>query len=268
MYQLNPTRLTYCRTVIGAVLTAGLLLTTPAHGQQGTYNPAAPVAPSAAQMDEPLKLIAAAKKVYDGQVKDYSCLFIKKERINGRLQDDNVISMQVRKKPFSVYMLWFAPRESKGQEACYVEGKNGGQMRIHATGLRGAVGFVGIDPNDPRVQKNSRHSITEAGIGHLIELYGQRWQQEKEMGRTVVHIADYDYAKRKCVRVEMLHPYDNRYPFYRSVVYFDKVTTLPIRVENYDWPRQGGTPGGDLLESYSYVQMRLNIGLGDDVFNH
>ena len=51
------------------------------------------------------------------------------------------------------------------------------------------------------------------------------------------------------------------------MVFFDKENRLPIRVENYDWPRAGGTQGGDLLEEYSYADLRLNVGLGDQHFN-
>lgn len=250
----------------GVGITAALLLAEPAWGQQAALA-SPPAARAASPMDGPLQLLADAKASY-ARVTDYSCLFIKQEQVAGRLQEQNVISMQVRVQPFSVYLLWLLPRQFKGQEACYVAGKNGGQMRIHATGLRGAVGFVSIDPNDPRVQQSSRHSITDAGIGHLIEVYGQRWPQEKGLGLTQVRIADYDYAKRKCTRVEMIHPQDNRFLFFRSVVYFDKETHLPIRVENYDWPRPGSMPAGNLVESYSYVQMRINTGLTDAVFNH
>ena len=42
--------------------------------------------------------------------------------------------------------------------------------------------------------------------------------------------------------------------------------TLPIRVENYDWPKNlGGS--GDLLEMYCYVNLRLNPGLAADAFD-
>ena len=60
---------------------------------------------------------------------------------------------------------------------------------------------------------------------------------------------------------------DGHFLYYRDVVYFDKETHLPIRLEFYDWPRQAGDPG-QLLEVYSFANMRLNVGLGDDVFNH
>jgi outer membrane lipoprotein-sorting protein len=53
---------------------------------------------------------------------------------------------------------------------------------------------------------------------------------------------------------------------YRTVVYFDKQTKLPVRFEAYDWPAAGGTPGGEKLECYSYVDVKFNVGLTDAAF--
>jgi hypothetical protein len=225
--------------------------------------------PVASPMDQPVRLILDARQVYQG-LRDYSCVFIKQEQIQGRLQQENVIAMKVRTQPFSVYLRWHAPRSLQGQEVCYVAGRNNGQMRVRSSGLLGAVGFVTLSPTDPRALENSRHTITEAGLGNLIDRYSRGWENERRLNRTYVRIADYEYNKRKCTRVETLHP-DNgggQILFYRSVLYFDKEMRLPIRVENYDWPRQGGDPNGDLVENYSYVDLRLNVGVGEEVFDH
>jgi hypothetical protein len=232
-----------------------------------------PTAPTgqaqASAMDAPLQLIAEARQTYQ-KVTNYTCQFRKRERLHGQLQAENVIAMSVRAKPFSVYMSWQAPAAQLGQEACYVTGANNGMVRVHSTGLLGAVGFVSLDPRDPRCLENSRHAITESGIGNLIERLGKRWELEKRWNRTQVQTAEYDYAKRRCIRVDTTHP-DNRdkvFLFYRTVVYFDKETRLPIRVENYDWPRASGDPKGNLMESYSYVDLRFNVALADATFNH
>ena len=42
---------------------------------------------------------------------------------------------------------------------------------------------------------------------------------------------------------------------------------MPIRIECYDWPKPSGVPG-DLIEVYSFINLKLNVGLGDEVFNH
>jgi hypothetical protein len=220
-------------------------------------------------MDEPLRLLAEARNAYK-EVRDYTCVLVKKERMRGQLQPENVISMKVRCEPFSVYLRWQQPKTMANQEACYVAGKNEGKMRVHAAGLIGVAGWVSLDPTDERAKKNSNHAITEAGIGNLINRFTKSWEREKGLNVTRVRVGEYDYNKRRCVRVEAIHPDNNGGQFvsYRSVLYFDKETHLPIRVETYDWPRQGGSPEGDLMEVYSYVNMKLNVGLGDDAFNY
>jgi hypothetical protein len=220
-------------------------------------------------LDPALHYLYDARQAYQN-VRDYTCLFIKRERVKGVLQPENVTTMKVRTNPFSVYMRWQAPRNLEGQEVCYVAGNNNGMMRVHSTGLLGIAGWVSIDPNDPRALENSRHTILEAGIGNLIDKYIQRWEQQRPAGKTQVKIAEYEFAKRRCIRIEAVCP-DSKpgdcYS-YRGIVYVDKELKLPIRSEAYDWPRQGGTPGGDLLEVFSYVDLKLNVGLGPNDFNY
>jgi hypothetical protein len=228
--------------------------------------PPQPVSP----MDEPLRLIHEAQKAYQN-VHDYTCLLIKRERVNGKLPPDTVMEMKVRTQPFSVYLRWLQPRNEAGQEVCYVAGKNDGKMRVRPKGVFGSfAGFISLDPNDPRARQTSKRSITEAGIGNTIERLARAWAEERRLGVTTqVHVAEYEYNRRRCTRVEIVHP-DNgggHFLYYRDVIYFDKETHLPIRLEFYDWPRQAGEPG-QLVEVYSFANMRLNVGLGDDVFNH
>jgi hypothetical protein len=245
-----------------------LLLALTVAAQQPT--PPAPVPPAPADgnavMDEPLRLMALARQTFQG-VQDYSCVLIKRERIRGQLQPDEIISMKVRNQPFSVYLRWEGPRPKVGQEACFVAGQNNNLLRVHSTGLAGVVGWVSLDPRDPRVLEHSRHSITEAGIGNLLDRYGQRWEEEKKLNVTQVRVGDFVYNNRRCRRVELIHPPGGQFLFYRSMIYFDNETHLPIRVENYDWPRPRGNPDGDLAEVYNYIDLRLNVHLGDETFN-
>jgi hypothetical protein len=239
---------------------------TGANPPQGA-SPPTPAQP-ASPMDYPIRLMAEAQQAFQG-VRDYSCLFVKRERIQGQLGAENLIDMRVRTQPFSVYLHWLGPANLAGQEACYVAGANNGQLRVHSTGLAGAVGFVSVAVNDPRVMQNNRHPITDAGIGHIIDIYGQRWELERRLNKTTVHVGEFQYNQKRCIRVELVRP-DNRggeFYSYRTLMYFDKTTHLPIRVESYDWPKQGGPPGGELFESYSYANLKLNPGVPDAVFN-
>src|SRR5262249_27962160 len=174
-------------------------------------------------LDEPLRLTARAKQVFAG-VRDYTCTLIKQERIEGQLTPVHVVSMMVRNEPFSVYLKWHQPKAQVGQEACYVTGRNGGKMRAKSPGLLGTGGFVSVDPDDPRARKTSNHLITEAGIGNLLKRFETRWTGEYKLNKTQVRIGEYEYNKRRCIRVETIHPENIRGAFlcYRSVLYFDK----------------------------------------------
>ncbi|HEY1860388.1 MAG TPA: DUF1571 domain-containing protein [Gemmataceae bacterium] len=218
--------------------------------------------------DEPLRLIADARKAYQ-EVKDYRCTFIKREYLGGRLQAENVVAMQVRVKPFSVFLDWKAPRDLVGQQACYVAGRNEGMMRVQPTGAAGLLGFMSIDPKDPRVLENSRHAITEAGFGNLIERFGHCYEAARKQGKAEVRIALYEYNRRPCTRIETTYtdPKSAADGIGRSVLYLDKETHMPVRCECYDFPR-GGAHEGELLEVYSYVNVQLNVGLTEEVFKH
>lgn len=250
-------------------LATGILMLSLAGVASGGQAPSAPQEQTESPMDLPLRLIGQAQATYE-RVNDYACLFVKRERLHNQLQPENLVAMRVRTRPFSVDLQWLKPADMSGQEACYVTGRNAGQMRVRSAGLLGTVGFISLDTKDPRVLENSRHSITEAGIGNVISRFGEGWTMERSINKTQVSVAEYDYNKRHCVRVETRHPdnSDRVFLFYRSVVYFDRENNLPIRIENYDWPRKPGDSAGELVESYSYADLKLNINLKDEVFNH
>lgn len=240
-----------------ATLLAGVLTAT-----------ATPSSPAGSMpMDEPLRLLERAQKAFRG-VRDYACDFIKRERIRGELQPHQFMRMKVRTEPFSVHLKWELPKAMAGQEACYVEGKNNGMMRVRPNrGLVSLVGWVSLAPDDLRAMKDSRHTIKEAGLGNLLERFGRGWEEERRLNRTEVKVAMYEYAGRRCRRVETKHPAGSgQFKFYRSVLYFDTEHGLPVRVENYDWPKQDGDTAGELLEVYSYIELRTNVGLTDAAF--
>jgi hypothetical protein len=230
--------------------------------------PAAPLAAAPANpLDQPIAWLQEAKKNHS-RIRDYTCTLGKQERIKGQLQPENVIAFKYRNLPFSVNMRWLAPQKNAKQEVSYVHGWNNGQMRVHAPGLLGGVaGWKSIDPRDPRVMEHSRHTIYEAGIGNLINHTLRNWDMERRVNKTKVHVSEYDYNNRRCLRIETTRPERIQgFYCYRSVLYIDKETKLPVRTENYDWPRAGGPAGGDLLESFSFIDLRFNVGLTDADF--
>lgn len=204
--------------------------------------------------------IKAARETF-ARVRDYQCTFSKRELINGALQDEQVAIMKVRSQPFSVNVKFTAPRTMSGKEASYVVGRHNGKMRAKSGGALGLVGYVTMDPRDPKALRGSRHSITEAGIGNLIDRIATEHAQGQAGGRNVqITFAEVMFNRRSCVRFDVRdNAADGVNRHARTVIYFDKETNLPVRSEAYD-------ARGGLVECFSYTDLRFNVGLTDSAF--
>ncbi|MEL7336994.1 MAG: DUF1571 domain-containing protein, partial [Planctomycetota bacterium] len=72
---------------------------------------------------------------------------------------------------------------------------------------------------------------------------------------------------RVCTVLEVIQP--TRRPdlqFYKAQVYMDDQLNLPIRYVAYDWPKPG-TDKLQVIEEYTYLDVKLNVGLSDRDFD-
>ncbi|MEK6238173.1 MAG: DUF1571 domain-containing protein, partial [Planctomycetales bacterium] len=142
------------------------------------------------------------------KVKDYSYLFIKRERLNGKLGDYQHLEMKLRQKPFSVYANYLKPEAVKGQKALYVDGKNNNRLWAHPAGLRGRlVGTIALDPEGSWALNDNRHPITHAGILYTATGFLSVCREETAYGECEVKF--YPGAKvdgRACTCVQVVHP--------------------------------------------------------------
>ncbi|HLW66481.1 MAG TPA: DUF1571 domain-containing protein [Gemmataceae bacterium] len=201
------------------------------------------------------------------KVRDYQCMFVKQERIDGTLQEEQIALMRVRNQPFSVSLKFQAPKSMAGRGAAYIAGKNNNQLRA-----KGPLGFAtfSLDPHDPKAMLGTRHAITEAGLGHLIdEINAAAQARPKTEGADALRVSinEVQINRKGCVRIDVTDPTaDGKKSHYRSVIYFDKDTNLPIRIENYDRLRANGPATGELVECFTYLDLKFNIGLTDAAF--
>jgi hypothetical protein len=214
------------------------------------------------------QLLGEAKASF-ARVRDYTATVARQERVGGELQPEAFMDVRIRQQPFSVYLKWTSPRHLAGQEAIYVAGRNNNEIRAKGTGILAVAGYVSLPTDDPRVMKKSRHAITESGIGNIIDVISRSYEIERRLPANQVQVsfADYAFQQRPCTRMEVTHLVFNAQLYcYRCVVYFDKALKLPVRVEVYDWPKPNGNPKGELLECYSYINLKFNVGLTDASF--
>lgn len=203
------------------------------------------------------------------QVADYSCTFVKRERVEGELREHEYMFMKVRHQPFSVYMYFLGPAGLRGQEVIYVEGKNDGKMLAHTTGLRDKmVGTVSLKPDGMIAMKGNRYPITEVGFLHMLERLIQIGEADTKFGECEVKF--FQGAKvnnRSSTCIQVMHPVPRRnFLFHLARIFVDDEMNLPVRYEAYAWPdKPGGAPV--LIEEYTYTNLKLNNGFTDVDFD-
>ena len=225
---------------------------TPAAGQQsaGTHQPykVAERAEALSQAPAPQlgpaqanehPLMPALRWAYEGvgnieKIADYSATVVKRERVDGKLNDYEHMFVKIRHKPFSVYMYFLAPAKIKGQEVIFVEGANNDNMWAHTVGIKDKMfGTVLIKPDGPIAMSGQRYPLTELGILNLTRRLVQVAEQDIKYGECEVKF--FKGAKinnRVCTCIQVVHPVPRRnFLFHLARIFVDDELNVPIRYE-------------------------------------
>jgi len=192
-------------------------------------------------------------------LKDYEGLFIKKEFIGNTFVEQKMV-IRFRRDPMNVYLRFVEP--SPGRKVMYVKGQNGGQIQVKETGLASLVGAINVDPHGSLAMSESRYPITMIGMENMTRRLLAEWLEATD--RDDITVKFYPNAKIgsvDCQVIESTHTDAIKSKgIHRARLYIEKESGLPIRIQEYAFPRQ---PGGEppLLSDYCYLNVRPNIGL-------
>lgn len=229
-----------------------LALTTTARAQDAEHN----LAPA-------IRIAKQSMKTAE-ELQDYSANFFKREVVGGQTIVHSM-AVKMRQEPFSVYLRFHKPHD--GREVIYVEGQNNGNLLAHETGIKSVVGTVSLSPNSKEALSESKHPITEMGIANLVKQLIKQWEFESKYGESEVKY--YPNAKlgdRQVKVIESSHPTPRKqFPYHKTMLYIDKETNLPIRIEHYAFP-VGGQPA-QRVEEFTYSNVQTNIGLTNTDFS-
>ncbi len=229
-------------------------------------------------LDAALKVARDALERIQTDIDDYSCTLIKQERINGVLQPEEYMFAEIRNRkvkdgvlvtPLSAYLYFLKPGSVKGREVIYVEGQNNGKMVAHESGVLGIVPAIWLKPNGPIAMRGQLYPITEIGIETLVGRLIEKGERDRKRGEcTVEFIKGAKINGRVCTVLQVKHP--TRRPwfdFHIARIFMDDELKVPIRYAAYTWPdKPGGKP--QLLEAYTYLNLKLNVQLTDADFNY
>jgi len=212
---------------------------------------------SRAHAFDPSQMISDAMKSYD-QVKDYSCLFYKKEFVQDKYVEQKNIIIKYR-KPFSIYMKWTGGDE-KGQEVIYVQGRNDNKLKAHTGGALKWL-TLNLDPSGSIAMKNNRHTVLDARIGKIIEICDNNHKLSKQLNVGAFELCEEKMiGGRPGICIKAVFPEDRRFYGGINYIYVDKEYKFPVAVEIYGW-------NNELLEKYEYTNIKLNVGLTDKDFD-
>ncbi|MBN2021874.1 MAG: DUF1571 domain-containing protein [Pirellulales bacterium] len=200
---------------------------------------------------------------------DYSATVMKRERVDGTVNEQECMFVKVRHRPFSVYMYFLSPPNLKGQEVIYVEGANNGKMWAHPTGIRqNLVGTVSLRPTDWLAMKGQRYPITELGVKNLVRRLLEVGSNDAKYGECEVKFLEGAKINgRACTCIQVVHPVPRRnFLFHLARIYVDQELNLPIRYEAHDWPKAPGDKP-ELIEEYTYLNLKVNNGFTDADFD-
>ena len=204
-----------------------------------------------------------------GKLRDYTCTFTRQEMRGGKLSAEEVAEMKVRTSPAGVYARFAQPAEAAGMEVAYTAARKNQRVRYRPAGVAGAKGFQSAPLDDAKFLTSNRHPVSEWTMAAVIDRVSAAVAREKTLNNPVeVYAADYQFAGKNVTRYEIYtrRPHAFRYA-HRMLVFVDKKTNLPLRYEAYDQPKPGAS-SGDLIEAYSFSDVKPNVGLGENAFDY
>ncbi len=211
--------------------------------------------------------LAQARATVDAlkSIKDYTATFFKDELV-GKTHVVQQMSLKIREQPFSVYLRF--QKELDGREVIYVDGKNEGKLLVHGSGIESIVGTLKLAPDHKKIMEENRYPFNMIGLQNLMKTLVTQWERELPQSDLVVKM--FPNAKIGNVECKVFESTRAKKTaegqFHVTRLYTDKVTQLPVRVEQLDFPAKAGDQPS-VLEQYTYMDLKTNVGLGDIDFD-
>jgi hypothetical protein len=221
---------------------------------------------------DPMSLMHLGRQRYEREVREYRCVLIKQERLNGGLSEVQQIELRFREAPRSVYMLWQANADQARRalymdDGRFVDDQGRKLARVEPAGAiaRLFVKDLYLPIHGPEARKASRRAIDEAGFRATFDLLEGYNAAAAERG-----VLDLRYGGtgvvdgRPTFIIVRDLPYDGPsgpYPDARMILHLDQEWLLPVAVYSYADHQEK-----ELLGSYVFTQVDLHPDFDGDDF--
>ena len=138
---------------------------------------------------DPWAVARLGQERYEREIQDYTCVFLKQERIDGKLRKVEKIEVRFRDAPKSVFMVWLknadqAKRVLYQDTAEFVNKQGEKVARVEPAGalIRLVVSDILMPIHGKRAQKSSRRSIDDFGFHTTFSLLNRYNQLGLDQG--------------------------------------------------------------------------------------
>lgn len=219
---------------------------------------------------QPLLDMAQQRLVaFNREVQTYQCVIHRRERVNGRLEARQSVSLRVRQEPFAVYLNTLSPAEHAGREILYNPRRYGAQIIVKNGGPRLAFVTTSLALDSALLKSKTNYGPQDWGITQLLEELILVLQEEVKHAE--VHVEYFEGAKvgdRLAYGARIVNPIRRQgLQFYQAVVLIDNELQLPVYYQTFDWPVKPGQPAL-LLEEFTISQLEFNVALEERHFHH
>lgn len=142
--------------------------------------------------EDPLTALQRALAKHKTFVEGYQCLFVKRERIAGKLRPREIIECDFQESPFAVRMKWVEGK-GKADAMLYVSGENDNQLLIIPSNstAKSALRILGKhyanrSPVGAEAKEAARLPATEFGLENAMRRTLDAWALARERGDLMV----------------------------------------------------------------------------------
>lgn len=227
-----------------------------------------------------LQLAREIQSTLAAEVQDYQGVLLKRERIGGALGSEVKMQFKIRHQSANTklgegqasprvdaYLKFESPPLATGREVIWRAGWNDGMLVVHEGGLKNWT-RMNLLPDSTLAMLGNKYPITEIGIAKLIEKLIEKGERDSSLSQAQVAITKgHQVGMRDCERIEVRFdsPAEG-VDFHIAQIFIDLERGIPLRYAAYMWPpTEGAEP--PLEEEYTYLDVKLNVGLTDEDFN-
>lgn len=208
------------------------------------------------------------------RVPAYTATFIKEERIDGKLQGEQVMHMKLKHEPHSV-LFKVEKGSDPGRVILFPISDEDPRMIVRLGKFGGRLPSVKLEPESPLAMEESRYNIRMAGIKEFTKLALEYRRRDLSLGNKVQTEVrdDVDFDKKPCFSFVTTYANSKAHKEYRKcVLYIDKQLMIPVYARNFTWPELAKEADPSrlddttLLEYYAFKDIKLDANLPTNAF--